>query len=112
MERTEKNFKTTLVQLIKIGFTDDYSLWKAYPDRDGVRPYGNFVIDRDTGYYYAFVMRSETLGTRYFKFKIPSLHEGEPDSVYGVKRVILTPEDICDEFDCPYHIEIAYPKYY
>ena len=103
VERTEGNFKTTLVQLIEIGFTDDPSLWKAYPDRDGVRPYGNFVIDCRAGYYYAFVMRSEELGTRYFKFKIPSLSEGEVDSIYGVKRVVLTPEDICDKFDCPYH---------
>ena len=103
VERTEGIFKSTLVQLIEIGFTDDPSLWKAFPDRDGVRPYGNFVIDREAGYYYAFVMRNETLGTRYFKFKIPSLSEGEIDSIYGVKRVVLTPEDICDSFDCPYH---------
>ncbi len=103
VERTEESFKTTLVQLIEIGFTDDPSLWKAYPDRDGARPYGNFVIDREAGYYYAFVMRNETLGTRYFKFKIPSLCEGEIDRVYGVKRVVLNVEDICDKFDCPYH---------
>ena len=103
IERVDKAFKSTLVQLIEIGFTADHSLWKAYPDRDGVRPYGNFVIDRKAGYYYAFVMRNEELGTRYFKFKIPSLCEGEIDKTYGVKRVILTPEDICDKFDCPYH---------
>ena len=103
VERTEKCFKTTLVQLIEIGFTDDPLLWKAHPDFNGVRPYGNFVIDREAGCYYAFVMRNETLGTRYFKFKIPSLREGEIDSVYGVKRVILTSENICDEFDCLYH---------
>ena len=29
--------------------------------------------------------------------------EGEIDPVYGVKRVVLTPEDVCDKFDCPYH---------
>ncbi len=103
VERTEESFKTTLVQLIEIGFTDDPSLWKASPERHGVRPYGNFVIDRDNGYYYAFVMRDEKLGTRYFKFKIPSLSEGTLDNVYGVKRVVLTPESICDQFDCPYH---------
>ena len=103
LQRTEDGFKTTLVQLIEIGFTDDPTLWKAFPDRDGVRPYGNFVIDRRSGYYYAFVMRNETLGTRYFKFKIPSLSDGETDPVYGVKRVVLTPEDVCDRFDCPYH---------
>ena len=103
VERTENDFKTTLVQLIEIAFTDDPSLWKAYPDRDGVRPYGNFVIDRKSACYYAFVMRNEALGTRYFKFKIPTLSEGELDKAYGVKRVVLTPDDICDSFDCPYH---------
>ena len=64
VERDENGFKTTLVQLIEIGFTADPELWRAYPDRDGVRPYGNFVIDRDGGSYYAFVMRREELGTR------------------------------------------------
>lgn len=115
VERAGKDFKTTLVQLIEIGFTDDHSLWKAFPDRDGVRPYGNFVIDCEAGYYYAFVMRNEVLGTRYFKFKIPSLSDGEADPIYGVKRVVLTPEDICDSFDCPYHRyvqgAIAHRKY-
>ena len=115
VEQMDKEFKTTLVQLIEIGFTDNSSLWKAYPDRDGVRPYGNFVIDRESGYYYAFVMRDEELGTRYFKFKIPSLAEGEGDPILGIKRVVLTPEDICKQFDCPYHRyiqgAIAHGKY-
>ena len=53
VERTGRSFKTTLVQLIEIGFINDPLLWKAYPDSDGVRPYGNFVIDREAGYYYA-----------------------------------------------------------
>ena len=101
--RDEKGFKTALVQLIEIGFTEDPLLWKAAPDADGVRPYGNFVIDRESGYYYSFVMRNEELGTRYFKFKIPSVNEGEIDETYGVKRVVLREEDICDMFDCPYH---------
>ena len=103
VEKTESGFKTTLVQLIEIGFTDDPALWRAFPDRDGVRPYGNFVIDREGGYYYAFVMRTEALGTRYFKFKIPHFRDGEIDSVFGVRRAVLTAEDICDSFDCPYH---------
>ena len=103
VEHKENEFKTTLVQLIEIGFTDDPALWKAYTDRDGVRPYGNFVIDRENGYYYAFVMRNEALGTRYFKFKIPSVSEGNVDPTYNVKRVVLTADDICDKFDCPYH---------
>lgn len=103
VERAGRSFKTTLVQLLEIGFTEDPFLWKAYPDRHGERPYGNFLIDRENGYYYAFVMRNEKLGTRYFKFKIPSLSEGEMSQIYGVKKVVLAPEDICCQFDCPYH---------
>lgn len=103
VERTEESFKTTLVQLIEIGFTEDAELWRAYPDRDGVRPYGNFLIDRDTGDYYAFVMRSEEPGTRYFKFKAPSVRDGVWDEKYGVRRVTLTALDIVERFDCPYH---------
>ena len=103
VQRTESGFVTTLVQLIEIGFIDDPLLWRVAPDRDGVRPYGNFAVDRESGYYYAFVMRDEALGTRYFRFQLPPLCDGSPDPIYGVNRVILTPEDICDQFDCPYH---------
>ena len=103
VECKEGNFKTTLVQLIEVGFYENALLWKAYPDHHGVRPYGNFLLDCKNGFYYAFVMRSEELGTRYFKFKMPSLNEGEIDQKYGVKRAVLTPEDICDQFDCPYN---------
>ena len=103
LQREENTFKTTLVQLIEIGFTNDATLWKAQPDAYGVRPYGNFLIDSKNKYYYGFVMRDENLGTRYFKFKIPTLTDGEMDTVYGVKRVKLTQEDIIDQFDCPFH---------
>ena len=103
LQRTDNGYQTTLVQLVEIGFVEDPLLWKAYSDRDGVRPYGNFVVDCQGGYYYAFVMRNETLGTRYFKFKIPSLCDGEIDPIYGARRVVLTPEDVLEAFDCPYH---------
>ena len=103
LQRMDDGFTTTLVQLIEIGFVDDPVLWRAYPDRDGVRPYGNFVIDRDAGCYYAFVMRTEALGTRYFTFDLPTLEEGEIDPVWGVRRVVLTPEDVREAFDCEHH---------
>lgn len=103
LQRTENGFQTTLVQLIEIGFVDDPVLWRAYPDRDGVRPYGNFVIDRDTGRYWAFVMRTEDLGTRYFAFDLPPVSAGEMDPVWGVKRVVLSSTDVIEAFDCAYH---------
>lgn len=104
--RTGDSFKTTLVQMIEIGFHENAALWKAYPDKHGVRPYGNFLIDKKTNAYYAYVMRTEESGTRYFKFRIPSVTEGEIDPSFGVRRLVLTEADILDFFDCPYHFYI------
>lgn len=103
LQRDGESFKTTLVQLIEIGFTEDARLWKASPEKDGARPYGNFVVDTDAGKYYAFVMRNEENGTRYFVFDLPRLCDGEIDEKYGVKRVILTENDIEKQFDTPEH---------
>ena len=101
--RIGDSFKTTLVQMIEIGFHENAALWKAYPDKHGVRPYGNFLIDKKTNAYYAYVMRTEESGTRYFKFRIPSVTEGEIDPTYGVRRLVLTEGDILDSFDTPHH---------
>ena len=104
--REGESFQTTLVQMIEIGFKENAALWKAYPDKHGIRPYGNFVIDRKTNGYYAYVMRSPEDGTRYFKFAIPAKDAGEIDPTYGVRRLVLTEEDILDSFDCPFHFYI------
>lgn len=106
LERTENTYKTTLVQLIEIGFCEDATLWRASEEKHGARPYGNFLVDRENRSYYAFVMRNKEKGTRYFRFDLPSVHDGAPDPVYGVKKVVLTKEDIRDCFDCGYHYYI------
>lgn len=103
LERAGESFKTTLVQMIGIGFSEDAELWKASDEGHGVRPYGNFVIDKKTNAYYAYVMRDEQKGTRYFKFRIPSVTEGAIDPIYGVRRAVLGREDILGFFDCPHH---------
>ena len=103
IQRDKNEFKSTLVQLIQIGFCDNPELWQAYPDKHCDRPYGNFVVDNDTRSYYAFVMRNEELGTRYFKFDLPSCKEGELDLRFGVKKVVLGAEDIKEYFDTAYH---------
>ena len=103
LERDGDGFKTTLVQLIEIGFVEDAELWKMSREKDGARPYGNFVVDVENGKYCAYVMRSEELGTRYFVFDLPKLQDGGIDEKYGVKRVVLTPNDIEKQFDCPEH---------
>lgn len=103
LKRDDSGFSTTLVGLIRIGFTDDPELWRAYPDKDGVRPYGNFVYDAETDSLCAFVMRNEELGTRYFTFDMPKICDGEWDPQLGVRVITLKRDDIKDYFDCPYH---------
>ncbi len=106
LSRSGESFKTELVQMIEIGFKENAELWKAYPDKHGPRPYGNFVIDKKTNAFYAYVMRSPESGTRYFKFAIPSPTAGVTDPVYGVKRLVLAEADILDCFDTPHHFYI------
>ena len=102
LERAGESFKTTLVQLIEIGFTKDSELWCS-ADVEDVRPYGNFTIDRERGLYWAFVMRDGTQSTRYFSFRLPKLADGVWDESLGLRRVVLTPSEILSQFDCPYH---------
>ncbi len=102
--RTECGFDTRLVQLIRIGFTDDRDLWRSC--ENDVRPYGNFVADREGKRLYAFVMRDAVQETRYFAFRMPAARDGVFDEKYGVPVVTLTPEDILEQFDTPYHMYI------
>ena len=103
LARCGNEFRSTLVQCIEIGFCEDASLWKATAESHGVRPYGNFVVDTDTRSLWAFVMRNETLGTRYFRFDLPSVHDGETDAALAINKVILRATDIRATFDCAYH---------
>ena len=102
LQRAGESFRTTLVQVIEIGFTKDSNLWCSAEVAD-VRPYGNFTIDRERGLYWAFVMRDAARATRYFSFRLPTLADGAWDETLGVHRVILHPHDILSQFDCPYH---------
>ncbi len=101
--RTDGGFTSELVQLIKIGFTYDGALWRSEGDTEDVRPYGNFVIDRERSLLYAFVMRDFNKSTRYFAFELPRLADGAVDAVTGVKALTLNACDIKDRFDTPYH---------
>ena len=103
IQKISDRFKSTLVQIIEVGFCEDVNLWKAYDRKHGVRPYGNFVVDNDTKSYWAFVMRNEESGTRYFRFDLPKAGDGETDCALGVKKVVLGKEDIKEFFDCDYH---------
>ncbi|MBO5090071.1 MAG: hypothetical protein J6C27_04080 [Clostridia bacterium] len=97
--REENEFKNKLVGLIEIGFTKD-ELWSS---GDDIRPFGNFVIDKEKGLYHAFTMRDNEEITRYFSFKLPKLSNGVMDNELGVKKITLKKEDIINTFDTEYH---------
>ena len=99
LEREGNNFKTTFIQMLEIGFTED-SIWKS--EQGDVRPYGNFVIDSENSLYYAFTMRNEEPCTRFFSFSLPKANDGIYDENLGVKRVTLKKEDIIETFDIEY----------
>ncbi len=102
LQRNERIFSSTLVQMIEIGFVEDESLWKSGKTED-VRPYGNFTLDTEQGILHAFTMRDESKSTRYFSFDLPKAAQGELCETYHVKRVVLGASDIRGYFDCPYH---------
>ncbi len=94
-------FDATLVMLLRIGFTDD-PVWRSEKVAD-IRPYGNFVIDRDKNILYAFTMRDADHTTRYFSFSLPKKTDGVLCPEYGVPVVVLGKEDILSQFDTEYH---------
>ena len=102
LRRDGASFAADLVQLIRIGFTEDLALWKSLEGKGDVRPYGNFVTDAARRELHAFVMRDAKRVTRYFTFRLPEAREGVFDAVYGVPVVTLTPADILRQFDAPY----------
>lgn len=94
-------FVGELVQVIKVGFTDDLC-WKSAPEIKDVRPYGNFIVDTMNNKLYAFTMRDADHKTRYFSFELPELSEGVMNDSYGCRLLTLEKEDIKDKFDCDY----------
>lgn len=105
LQRSGTEFSVTLVQMIRVGFVHT-PLWKSDGDIQDVRPYGNFVIDREKRLLHAFTMRDAQRVTRYFTFPLPRLSEGETDPQTGVRTVVLTESDLLDSFDTEYHLFI------
>lgn len=104
IQRDGESFKTTLVQMIEVGFAHDAELWCSRKPGQGrdTRPFGNFTVDVENGKYYGFVMRDTPHKTRFFEFDLPKLQDGTFDEKYGVNRVVLTSEHILCKFDCDY----------
>lgn len=93
-----KIWSNTLVQLLKIGFINDTNLWPAATE---VRPYGNFVVDNDNQFLYAFVMYSSKSLTYWYKFALPEVSEGKWNETYGCKVKTLTENEILDSWTTP-----------
>ena len=108
--RDGTSFTSTLVQVIKIGFTTDTQRWSS-PNGD-VRPYGNFVVDTDNNKLYAFTMRDGDKTTRFFSFKLPLVTDGTMDNTLGVNKVTLTVDDIIDSFSTEYFHYVQGATYY
>lgn len=80
----------TLEQTISIGFTDD----EIWTDGDSdIRPYGNFIMNTDTGALWVYTLLDTHNVTRFFRFRKPSATEA---------NIILTKSDIVETFDVPY----------
>ena len=105
LQRTGTEFSAALVQVIRIGFTDDV-LWRSAGDTKDVRPYGNFVIDTTRALLHVFTMRDADHTARYFTFALPALGDGGFSEEYGVRVVTLGKEDIRQYFDTDYHLYI------
>ena len=105
------DFKGELVQVIRIGFTEDMNMWKSLPNRGDVCPFGNFIVDTDKNDLYAYVMRDGTQTTRYYKFDLPKVDDGEYNSLFGCKTVTLNVEDIKDQFDTEYSVYLQGADY-
>ena len=93
-------YASSLVQILRIGFTDDSFLWCS-EDHADVRPYGNFVVDAKEQALYVFVMRDKAQTTRFFRFDLPAVTDGIPDEA-GVRVLTLSPGDMRARFDVPY----------
>ena len=103
IQRIGNRFTTTLVQMIQVGFIKDGELWYSSLEKNDIRPFGNFVVDRENKILYAFTMRDAANSTRYFSFRLPDVNDGAFDEVYGVNCVNLSVDDILEYFDCEYH---------
>ena len=95
-------YSSILVQVIKIGFVEDTKLWKSEGSKGDRLPYGNFVVDTDENMLYAFVLRDKDKTTRFFKFKLPAVADGQYDKTYGCNVVTLSSDAILDMFDVGY----------
>ena len=91
-------WSNSLAQVIRIGFVDNLECWPAATE---TRPYGNFVVDKENGWLYAFVMYSSKKLTYWYKFDLPEISEGVWNESYQCPVITLMAEDILDSWTTP-----------
>lgn len=103
--REKGKFFSRLVQIIKIGFVEDLTLWKSLKDNKDLRSYGNFVEDKEKKILWAFTTRNKEMVTRFFSFTMPNITDGKCDKD-DVKTVVLDKKDIKSYFDVDFQYYI------
>lgn len=95
-------FSSRLVQIIRVDFTEDLTLWKSLPDNKDARIFGNFVFDNDKKEIYAFTMRDKEQVTRFFAWNFPKISKRDIDPKTGICNTVLSKQKILRQFDCVY----------
>ena len=101
------NYKGELVQLLRIGFVENLSLWESTGGGKDFRPYGNFIVDTDKNRLYAFVIRDKEKIVRFFEFNCPQVNVAD-----AYETVILNEEDILSSFDLNYYYALQGAAYH
>lgn len=92
---TDNTWTNELKQLIKIGFINNAEYWTPSSE---ARPYGNFVVDAENKYLYAFTMYTSKNLTYWYKFNLPAVTDGTWSDTYGCYVCTLNIEDIIDSW--------------
>jgi hypothetical protein len=102
----DNDITDTLVQLLKVGFVDNPELWWV-TNNTGARIFGNFIADDKNGFLYVYVIDNDNNVTKWHKFYLPKITDGEYDPDYGCLVFTLEEEDIIESWTTDY---FAYPQ--
>ena len=91
LDRINDVFSFEIVQVIKIGFTNNSELWGSQSLNKS--PFGNFLVNKNELWVYLNLFDLSI--TRFFKFELPEVTQYSKNKQY----VILSQEDIEDTFD-------------
>lgn len=85
-------YSNTLVQVVKIGFTDNTDYWTPL---NSARPFGNFLVDTENGKLIVYASEhNATNGTHWNMFDLPGVTDGEENGAYPCKVFTLTINDV------------------